>query len=72
MERIWFLFNVGPWPRFEDPWSCLTYFWDFDRLSKVECKSKRKSRDLGPFLGVFGFWAYVTGMGMSTHGFNHV
>jgi hypothetical protein len=47
-------------------------FWDFDRLSKVERKSKRRSRDLGPFLGIFGFWAYVTGMGMSAHGFTHV
>jgi hypothetical protein len=25
-----------------------------------------------PFLGIFGFWAYVTGMGMSAHGFTHV
>jgi hypothetical protein len=24
-----------------------------------------------PFLGLFGFWDYVTGMGMSTHGFTH-
>jgi hypothetical protein len=47
-------------------------FWDFDRLSKVERKSKRRSRDLGPFLGIFGFWAYVMGMGMSAHGFTHV
>jgi hypothetical protein len=46
-------------------------FWDFDRLLKVEHKSKRRSWDLGPFLGIFGFWAYVTGMGMSTHGFTH-
>jgi hypothetical protein len=47
-------------------------FWDFDRLSKAERKSKWRSRDLGPFLGIFGFWAYVTGMGMSAHGFTHV
>jgi hypothetical protein len=40
-------------------------FWDFDRLSKAERKSKQRSRDLNPFLGIFGFWAYVTGMGMS-------
>jgi hypothetical protein len=39
-------------------------FWDFDRLSKAEHKSKRRSWDLSPFLGIFGFWAYVTGMGM--------
>jgi hypothetical protein len=29
-------------------------------------------RDLGPFLGIFGFLGYVTGMGMSAHGFTHV
>jgi hypothetical protein len=28
--------------------------------------------DLGPFLGIFGIWDYVTGMGMSAHGFTHV
>jgi hypothetical protein len=31
---------VGPRPCFEDPWSCLTYFWDFDRLLKAERKTK--------------------------------
>jgi hypothetical protein len=46
-------------------------FWDFDRLSKAERKSKRRSWDIEPFLGIFGFWAYVMGMGMSTHGFTH-
>ena len=46
--------------------------WDFDRLSKMECKSKQRSWDLDPFLGIFGFWAYVMGMGMSAHGFTHV
>jgi hypothetical protein len=49
----------------------LTYFWDFDRLSKVERKTKQRSQDLDPFLGIFGFWDYVTGMGMSAHGFTH-
>jgi hypothetical protein len=44
---------------------------DFDRLSKAERKSKQRSRDLDPFLGIFGFWDYVTGMGMSAHGFTH-
>jgi hypothetical protein len=34
-------------------------------------KSKRRSWDLNPFLGIFGFWAYVMGMGMSAHGFTH-
>ena len=28
--------------------------------------------NVGPLLGIFGFWAYVTGMGMSAHGFTHV
>jgi hypothetical protein len=47
-------------------------FWDFDRLSKVERKLKWRSWDLGPFLRLFGFWVYVTGMGMLAHGFTHV
>jgi hypothetical protein len=48
-------------------------FWDFDRLSKAECNMKRRSRELGPLFRVFwDFWAYVMGMGMSTHGFTHV
>jgi hypothetical protein len=63
--------HVGPRPSFEDPWSCLTYFWDFDRLSKAERKLKRRSWDLDPSLGIFGFLGYVTGMGMSAHGFTH-
>jgi hypothetical protein len=29
----------------------------------VERKAKRRSRDLAPFLGIFGFRVYVTGMG---------
>jgi hypothetical protein len=49
----------------------LTYFWDFGKLSKKEYKTKKISRDLGPFLGIFGFWDYVKGMGMSAHGFTH-
>jgi hypothetical protein len=28
-------------------------FWDFDRLSKAECNSKWRSRDLGPFFRDF-------------------
>jgi hypothetical protein len=28
-------------------------FWDFDSLSKEECKSKQRSRDLDPLLGPF-------------------
>jgi hypothetical protein len=41
-------------------------------MSKVEHKMKRISWDLGSFLGIFGFWDYVMGMGMSAHGFTHV
>jgi hypothetical protein len=41
-------------------------------MLKVERKLKWRLRDLGPFLGLFGFWAYVMGMGMSAHGFTHV
>ena len=33
---------------------------------------KAEITDLDPFLGLFGFWAYVTGMGMQAHGFTHV
>jgi len=62
---------IGPRPSFEDLWSCLTNFWDFDRLSKMKHKTKHKSRDLGPFLGIFGFFSYVMGMGMLSHGFTH-
>jgi hypothetical protein len=40
-------------------------------MSKAERKSKHRSQDLSPFLGIFGFWAYVTSMGMSSHGFTH-
>jgi hypothetical protein len=38
----------------------------------MERKLKQRSHDLGPFLGIFGFWAYVTEMGMSAHGFTNV
>jgi hypothetical protein len=41
------------------------------RRMERKTKSKR-SWDLDPFLGIFGFWDYVTGMGMSAHGFTHV
>jgi hypothetical protein len=46
-------------------------FWGFNGLSKVERKSKRRSRDLSPLFRYFRFWAYVTGMGMLAHGFTH-
>jgi hypothetical protein len=46
-------------------------FWDFDSLSKVERKMKQRSWDLAPFWVLFGIWEYVTGMGMSAHGFTH-
>jgi hypothetical protein len=48
-------------------------FWDFNKMSKVERKPKRRLRDLSPlFRDFWYFWAYATGMGMSAHGFNHV
>jgi hypothetical protein len=40
-------------------------------MSKAERKSKWRSRDISPFLGIFWFWAYVMGMGMLAHGFTH-
>jgi hypothetical protein len=55
-----------------DPWSSLTYFG-----TSTACRrwSTRRSRDHGisaPFWVLFGIWDYVTGMGMSAHGFTHV
>jgi hypothetical protein len=47
-------------------------FWDFDRLSKEEHKSKRRSQDLYPLVRDFWVLGYVTGMGMSAHGFTHI
>jgi hypothetical protein len=41
-------------------------------MLEVECKTKQISRNIDPFLGIFSFWAYVTGMGMSDHGFTQV
>jgi hypothetical protein len=38
-------------------------FWDFNKLSKVEHKMKWRSWDISAFLGILGFWAYVTCMG---------
>ena len=38
-----------------------------DDIAQVEAEIA----DLGPFLGIFGFWDYVMGMGMSAHGFTH-
>jgi hypothetical protein len=35
-------------------------------------QDEERSQDLNPFLGIFGFWDYVMGMGMSAHGFTHV
>jgi len=44
-------------------------FWDFDNLSKEEQKSKRRSRDLDPLLGLFlGFGEYVMRMGCQPMG----
>jgi hypothetical protein len=38
-------------------------FWDFDRLSKAERKSKWRSWDLGPFLGPFWVLGLCNGYG---------
>jgi hypothetical protein len=38
-------------------------FWDFNRLLKVERKSKRISRDLNPFLGPFWDLGLCNGYG---------
>jgi hypothetical protein len=40
-------------------------------MSKVERKTKQRSQDLDPLLGIFWIWDYVMGMGMSAHGFTH-
>jgi hypothetical protein len=48
-------------------------FWNFDSLSKEECKMKQRSRDLGPlFEPLFGFLGICNRKGMSGHGFTHV
>jgi hypothetical protein len=46
-------------------------FWDLDTLSKEECKTKQRSRDLGPLWVLFGFLGICNGKGMSAHGFTH-
>jgi hypothetical protein len=40
----------------------------------VEGEAQVKEEIVGSqsLLGIFGFWAYVTGMGMLAHGFTHV
>jgi hypothetical protein len=68
----WVLGACWPLAKFWGSLIMFDLFWDFDRLSKVELKSKQRSWDLGPLLGIFGLWAYVTGMEMSAHGFTHV
>jgi hypothetical protein len=47
-------------------------FWDFDGLSKAKHKLRGDHAISTPCLGIFGFWAYVIGTGMSSHGFTHV
>ena len=47
-------------------------FWDFDRLSKVECNLKRRSWDLNPLFRDFRVLGLCNRYGMSAHGFTHV
>jgi hypothetical protein len=54
---------VGPRPIFGETWSCLTVFGTLTGWSKMKCQAKRRSRDLAPFSGIFGFRVYVTGIG---------
>jgi hypothetical protein len=46
-------------------------FWDFDRLVEGGAQVETEIAGSRPFLRIFGFWTYVTGMGMSAHGFTH-
>ena len=52
------------------------HFWTlFGTSTGCWRRSASRSEDrriLAPCLGIFGFWDYVTGMGMSAHGFTHV
>jgi hypothetical protein len=52
-------------------WSHLTDFGTSIGWLKVEHKAKWILQDLDPFSGIFGFRVYVTGYGMSAHGFTH-
>jgi hypothetical protein len=47
-------------------------FWDFDRLVEGGAQVEAEIAGSRPLFRNFGFWAYVTGMGMSAHGFTHV
>jgi hypothetical protein len=46
-------------------------FWDFDRLVEDGDQTKRRSRDLTTFCGLFGFRSYVMGMGCRSMGLTH-
>jgi hypothetical protein len=54
-------------------WSCLTIFWDFDRLVKDRVPRQSEDCRISPhFMGFLGFRAYVTGMGFRPMGLTHV
>jgi hypothetical protein len=56
-------------------WEILGYvdlFWDFDIPSKTEHKMKKRSWDLGPFLGPSWDLGICNGYGMLIHRFTHV
>jgi hypothetical protein len=60
------MLDLSCWPltKFWEFLGHVDLVWDFDNLSKEERKTKRRSQDLGPLLGLFlGFWEYVMGKG---------
>ena len=69
-----YLIHVWCWPltNFWEILGQVDLFWDFDILSKMECKTKKRSQDLSPFLGPFWDLEICDGYGMLVHGFTHV
>jgi hypothetical protein len=57
-------------------WSCLTTFGTSTGWSKMECPGRAEIMGSHLFCGLVdptkGFRVYVTGYGMSAHGFTHV
>jgi hypothetical protein len=50
----------------------LDLFLGLQQAVEGGAKDKVEIAGYQPLLGIFGFWDYVMGMGMSSHGFTHV
>jgi hypothetical protein len=65
------VFNDDCWPltKFWITLVMFDHFWDFDSLVKDGAPRQRKDHGISlPFYGIFGFRAYVTGMGCQPMG----